>query len=77
MTLEEKYLALDAVLVSLECPEVNPEIKELCERLQDLLESHFYQNYEKKGLSHQQFLEDQINALEALSASPAIFGGLV
>ena len=77
MTLEEKYLALEAVLVALECPEVNPEIKELCDKVMDLLEPHFYEKYTKNGLSHQRFLEDQINAIEALSASPALFGALV
>ena len=77
MTIHEIKLVLDAATTALEKYGVEPELQDICKKSQDFLEPYFYENYDKKGLSHQQFLEDQINALEALCTSPAIFGGLV
>jgi hypothetical protein len=72
MTLNQRILALDAVLTVMEHPDVPAELRSDCSKMQNRLGGYFDKKYADDPVDT--MLKDQLAALKELLKHPQIFG---
>jgi len=72
MTLNQRLLALEAVMLVMEHPDIPVEIRDYCNKIQEHLDIYFGEKYADDPIDT--MLKDQLAALKELLKHPRIFG---